>query len=187
MGTQHSKAILANAIDQVCGAGLSKYDRTRAQFELQKYTSGKDADPVLGRLREALKKRVEQLFGFDGNSDKDSQFDNLNQLAYLLITMQKELRTKKLKAGQLVDALLVAVFGQRVQETIETPEKVFVCPGRHCRTERSFVKDREPRFILCGSCGHKIRETEATFKIRVHKIDVRYVATVKRLLARPAR
>jgi len=187
LGTQHSRAILADAISRVCGPGLSQYDLKAAQYQLQRFVSGKDADPVLGRLREYLKKRVEQLFGFDGSSDKDLQFDNLNQLAYLLIVMQKELRTKKLKAGQFVDSLLIATFGDRIREIIEVPEKILICPSRRCRVERSYAKDKQEGYILCLSCGRRILEKEAVFKVRIHKIDGRYLATVKRLLAHPAK
>ena len=185
LGTQHTRALLADAINRVSDSKLSRYDRTAAMYLLQRYVSGKDTNLVLGRLREYLKKRMEEIFGFDGSSDKDQEFSDMNQLGYLVIKMQKELKTKKVQPSKIVDALLSVVYGWRVQDILESPEKILVCP--RCKVDRSFVKDRKEGHVLCLSCGHGLPEKEAVFKIRVHKIDRAYLMTVKRLLANPAK
>jgi len=161
LGTSYSKVILGYVIDRV-GGHLTPYERKAAQGQLQKFASNKDTDPLLGRLRESLKKRVEELFGFSGDSDKDLQFESLDQLAKFLIVVRKEFKSRKLRANQVVDALLLLVFGERVREVLEKPEK----------------------HLLCLSCGYRIREKDAILRVTIHRIDEAYVATMRDLLSR---
>lgn len=182
LGTPTSQVLLSRVIQQVSKGKLSPYERKAAELQLRKYVSDKDQDALLGSLRQHLKDRMELLFGFNGNSDKDKQFGELNELARFLIHARRDLGRTKFRPKQLVDALLIKVFGEEAQRRIQQPEKHLICP--RCRKPRSYAVDKDPQFILCLSCGNQVPQDKARFKVSVCRVDERYARTVDRLLSK---
>jgi hypothetical protein len=181
LGTPSAWQVLQLAIRQVSENNLSAYDRKAAQMELRQFVNDKDRDPFLRTLREQLKNRMEEIAGFDRNSDKDRQFGDLNELAVFLIKARSQLNKVKLNPRKLVDAFLVYVFKEKAKTVIERPEKHLQCP--RCHKTRSFCLDKDPRFYLClgRSCGKRIPIQDARFKVTQHKIDGRYLRTIENL------
>jgi hypothetical protein len=180
LGTPTPRAQLYKVIQQVSKGKLTPYERRAAELQLRKYTSGKDANAILGNLRQHLKDQMELLYGYNGNSDKNQQFGQLNDLARFLIHARKDFGKRKFRPKQLVDALLVKVFGEEAERRIQRPEKHLICP--RCRKPRSYAVDKDPRFFLCLSCGRQVLQDKARFKVTVYRVDERYLRTVERLL-----
>jgi ubiquitin len=178
LGTPTPRRMLQKVIQQIAG-NLSAYERKVAEIQLRHFVSDKDVNKALGQLREHLSDRMEEIFGFDPSSDKDQQFADLNDLAKFLIRASKDLGQVKLKPRQLVDALLVKIYGQKAAQVIEATEKHLKCP--RCRKPRSFVVDKNPNFYLCMSCGKQVPLSNAKFKVTQHKVDGRYLRTVENL------
>lgn len=160
---------------------LTPTQKMKREYQLRALVNGRDRDKVLGQLREHLKKQVEFVLGFHGSSDKDSMFGDLDALGKFILYARAQLDGERFKPKQLVDALLITVYGEKARTRIEQVEKHLVCP--RCQDERSYVLDKDPQFYLCCRCGRRVSVEKAKFKVRPYKVDLRYLATVQRLLA----
>ena len=90
--------------------GTASLDKNEG-YQLRNLLAGKNTNVEIGRIRQCLKERMEQLFGFNGQSDKDKQFGDLNDLAVFLLRARKQLPNFKLKATQLHTRNLGLIFG----------------------------------------------------------------------------
>ena len=181
LGAGTPRAQIQNVIQHIANSPLTPYEKKAEELKLRQFLSGKDDDKILGQLRQLLKETMEFLFGFNGDSDVDTQFGDLNELARFLMRARKYLGKTKFKPKQLVYATLIKTFGPEVEEKLTVPEKHMNCP--RCRKPRSFAVDKNPAFYLCLSCGKQVPIDCAKFKVTVHRIDPRYLRTVENLLA----
>ena len=179
-GCPTSREVLHNTIKTVTKS-LTPYDTKAHEMRLRGIVSGKDTDKVLGKIREILSQRMEEIFGFDSQSDKDRQFADMNDAAVCLIQLRKKLDGKtRLKPRALVDAFLISVYGERAAKVIQAIEKHLKCPT--CRKPRAFAVDKNPNYYLCLSCGRQVPIDRAKFKVTLHRVDQRYLRTVQGLL-----
>jgi hypothetical protein len=176
---------IRKTIQTITGRELDPYERKAEEIQLRKFISQKDENPVLGRVRQILKDHVEQIFGFDGSSDKDSQFGDLNDLARFLVRFTNRFEDKiRLNPRKLVQATLIVAYRNtphraKVEEFILKTEPTLYCP--RCKARRSYVQDKDPKYFLC-ICGKRIPTSRAK-PGRPRKMDGRYVATIERMLA----
>ena len=184
LGTPSPRELIRRAIRAIASRQLSPYDLKAEENKLRQFVNDRDQNPMLGKMRQHLKERMVEIAGFDGGSDHDEQFGELNELARFLLRAEKELRgVKHFRPKQLVDALLMKVLGERARKVIQRIEKQLICP--RCREPRSYVLDRQPMFYLCVKCGKQVPIERARFRITTHDVDQRYIATVDRLLLQP--
>jgi len=181
LGAGTPQTEVQKVIQQIANSALTPYEKKAEELKLRQFLSGKDGDKTLGQLRQILKEVMEFLFGFNGDSDADKQFGDLNELARFLMRARKYLGKTRFKPKQLVYATLSKTFGPEVEQKLTAPEKHLSCP--RCRKPRSFAIDKNPAFYLCLSCGKQVPVDRAKFTVTVHRIDPRYLRTVEKLLA----
>jgi hypothetical protein len=171
-------------VQEVSGKQLDPYERKAEEIQLRRIISQKDANPLVGKVRQLLKDYMEQLFGFDASSDKDTQFALLDQLARFLVRATVKFDGKvKLNPRRLIEATLIVAYKNtphqaKVEEFILKREPTLYCP--RCKKRRSYVKDKDPNCFMC-ICGRQISAGEARLS-RPYRIDARYVATIEGLL-----
>jgi hypothetical protein len=180
LGTATPRQLLSRVIANVAGEKLSPYERKTAELKLRTLTSDKDGDHILGKLRQHLKERMELMFGFNSNSDKDSQFADLNDLGGFVVRARRKLVGTTFSPKKFIDALLVTVYGEDARKVIERSVKRLICP--RCRKPRSFVLDKDPQYYLCCQCGKQVPWDKAKFNVTQCKVNPKYLRTVERLL-----
>ena len=148
----------------------------QARFALLNLLNEKALDPVGNRFREQLKKRVSSL-GFDGSSDNDLQFGEMNDMAAAGLSVIKMLGEKatQLKLSQLADACILyrrPDWRRRLEES----NRQLRCT--RCRQRRSFIRGKDGKTATCVSCGLDIPLEKARFHISIRKLDPEYVDLV---------
>lgn len=181
-GTPIEAAVLNYVIKTTATGNLSPQEKAKRFYELRN-TLGplqKDKDPRLHKIREQLTMRMQEISGFHGDSDKDQQFGDLDQLARLLIRIYKNLRGAKYNPTKLVDAFLTVCLGEKARAVIEREEKHLQCP--RCRKPRSYIVSNQTGDCQCVKCGRIIPHDKAKLQIKINKIEAKYLRTVERFL-----
>jgi len=141
----------------------------KRRYELQVLINEKQFDPLANRFREFLKRRIQSLM-FDGSSDNDFQFGELNDMAQIGLCILRRNVGERVRIPQLVDAV---IFYRRpdLQNRLERPVYNLCC-GR-CRKRRSFI--RLNGSVICLGCRREISERRARFHISIKKLNLQYV------------
>lgn len=157
----------------------------QAKFKLLNFLSEKKLDPIGNRFREALKKRV-SILGFDGSSDNDVQFGQLNDMAHAGLAVIKTTgeAASKLNLSKLVDA---AILYRRPdwRSRLQDSNRQLRCP--RCRCLCSFITSKNREAVICLSCGLETPKEKARFRIALRRIDPEYVDLVHSLLTSKSR
>jgi len=174
LGTGTPRSMINKTVTENSEGNCIRFARDR--FALLTLLNEKALDPLANRFREALKKRVTSL-GFDGTSDNDLQFGELNDMAACGLAVLRALgdQAKKLKMSSLVDACIV-YRRPSWRSRLEGSDRQLRCP--RCRRLRSFVRSRDGGSVTCISCGLDVPLNKARFRIAVRKVDPEYVDLV---------